>query len=336
MSDPRPAIALHILEREFAELPGGDARCLVVNAQSAIRWPEGFPAQVAYVQDLRPGYLALENRGCDVHPVPQGSDFDLTVILAGRHRRQNETWIADALSRTRSGGTILVAGMKTDGMASLKKRVGALLALAGAQSKFHGMAFWLERPRNAQTAIDALAHETSLIDGRFETGPGMFSADGIDPGSRLLADHLPDDIKGAVADFGAGWGYLAAQLLDRQGVASLDLYEASHAALDAAKANLGDTGQVELGFFWHDLTSEPVARGYDAIVMNPPFHQGRAAEPGIGSAFVRAALGALKKGGRLFLVANSGLPYDHELKAGASASGELANDGRFRVLWATV
>lgn len=330
--DNRPAIALHVIEHGFVD--GVASRCLVVNAQAALRWPEGFGAQTTYVQDLRPGYLALSRQGCDVHPAPEGAGFDLTVIFAGRHRRQNEAWIADATARTEPGGSVLVAGMKTDGMASLKKRVSALHDLAGAQAKFHGMAFWLRRLAEAAGLVEALSHPNGLVEGRFETGPGMFSADAVDTGSQLLARHLPDDIGGSVADFGAGWGYLSAELAKRAGVASLDLYEASHAALQAAKTNLGGGGRIEPGFFWHDLLSEPVSRQYDAIVMNPPFHQGRATEPGIGSVFVKAALGALKRGGRLFLVANRGLPYERDLQAGSSAFGELASDGRYKVLWA--
>ncbi len=42
----------------------------------------------------------------------------------------------------------------------------------------------------------------------------MFSHDRIDAGSRLLAECLPETAKGVAADFGAGWGYLAAQLAD--------------------------------------------------------------------------------------------------------------------------
>lgn len=329
MMDNRPAIALHVIERGLIEEPA--TRCLVFNAQTGLRWPAGFGGEARYVQDLRPAYLALKNQRHDVSPAAEGADFDLTLVFPGRHRRQNEAWIAEALARAKPSGTVLVAGMKTDGMASLKKRVGALLPLGGSQSKFHGMAFWLQKPNDVQTAIEALSHPNGAIDGGFQTGPGMFSSDAIDPGSLLLAQHLPADIKGAVADFGAGWGYLAAQVASRPDVALLDLYEASYASLKAAKVNLAGAGAAELGFHWHDLTSEPVTRRYDVIVMNPPFHQGRAAEPGIGSAFVKAALGALKKGGRLFLVANTGLPYERDLQS-ASASEELANDGRFRVL----
>ena len=71
---------------------------------------------------------------------------------------------------------------------------------------------------------------------------------------------------------------------------AIDLYEADFASLEAARTNLAGIGASRPRFFWHDLAAEPVDDRYDAIVMNPPFHQGRAAEPEIGQADRRAAV----------------------------------------------
>ena len=70
---------------------------------------------------------------------------------------------------------------------------------------------------------------------------------------------------------------------------------------------------------------------YDAIVCNPPFHAGRAAEPALGQGFIEAAAKALKAGGRLFLVANRGLPYEPLLRARFAAVEMLADNNKFRV-----
>jgi 16S rRNA (guanine1207-N2)-methyltransferase len=159
----------------------------------------------------------------------------------------------------------------------------------------------------------------------------MFSFDRIDAGSKLLAANLPDDLKGNVADFCAGWGYLAAEILQRsQGLTALDLYEADFDALEAARLNVH--GAIEPRFFWTDLLTEAVERRYDAIAMNPPFHSGRAAEPGIGAGMIRAASKALKPGGRLFMVANRQLPYEQVLSAAFASHAEIARDGMFKVL----
>jgi 16S rRNA (guanine1207-N2)-methyltransferase len=94
-------------------------------------------------------------------------------------------------------------------------------------------------------------------------------------------------------------------------------------------------GAPACGFFWHDLAGEKVEKKYELIVMNPPFHQGRAAEPSIGQAMIRQAASALKSGGRLLLVHNRGLPYEQVLKAGFSEVEEIAAAGGFRVIAAS-
>lgn len=228
----------------------------------------------------------------------------------------------------------MVAGGADEGVASLRKRLAKLVDIEGHLPKYHGAALWFRRPIGAAALRVALETEEGLADGRFVTSPGMFSHDRIDAGSRLLAEHLPDACKGTAADFGAGWGYLSTVLAERTtGLKSIDLYEADFDSLRAAKTNLASIPTAPaIEFFWHDLIGEKIDRKYDLIVMNPPFHQGRAAEPAIGQAMISSASSALKQGGRLFMVQNRGLPYDQILKARFSRVEELQRDGAFRIV----
>ena len=164
----------------------------------------------------------------------------------------------------------------------------------------------------------------------------MFSHDRVDVGSRLLAAHIPTDLKGHVADFCAGWGYLGARLVDQcPKIKMLALYEADFASLEAARGNLdraaSDKGGPALRFFWHDLAAEPVSERYDAIVMNPPFHTGRAAEPGLGQTLIRVAARALRPGGRLLMVANRQLPYEAVLGEAFSRVARIGDEQGFKV-----
>ena len=338
MNDGSLKTLFHPFDTGLLPPPGADARVLFLDAAPGFRLPDGFPPSISLQQDFRPDFRALEGGGHVVSPQPEGEGYDLTLVLCGRHRGQNELWVAEALKRTRPGGRIVVAGGKTEGAASLKKRIGALLDLDGHASKNHGVVFWATRPDAADAAIAALeeANPPLILDGGFLTVPGLFSQEQVDAGSKLLADNLPDDIEGHVADFGAGWGYLSVRLAERAaGIAAIDLFDASFSACVAAKANMINlAANVECRVQWYDLLVEKPERRYDAIVMNPPFHQGRAAEPSIGEGMIRAASAALKPGGRLFLVANRGLPYEAVLEAHFSRHGETCRDGRFKVLWA--
>ena len=335
MSGESTKTLFHPFEADAVSMPGKGERVLFLGAEPGFRLPDDFGAAIHLVQGFRPYFRTLQASGRTVTPQAEGVGFDAALVLAGRHRGQNELRIAEALERVMPGGLIVVAGGKDEGIASLRKRIDELLPLDGHMPKYHGTAFWFRRPADAgATATLRAANPAQLIDGRFSTAPGMFSFDRIDAGSKLLADSLPGDLRGHVADFCAGWGYVAAEVAERApAVTVLDLYEADFASLEAAKVNLAGVGRSLVGnFFWADLLGEPVERRHDAIVMNPPFHRGRAAEPEIGAGMIRAAAKALKPGGRLFMVANRQLPYEPVLAGAFSSHAEIARDGMFKVL----
>jgi 16S rRNA (guanine1207-N2)-methyltransferase len=335
MSSEATKTLFHPFEAEAISMPGKGERVLFLGAEPGFRLPDGFEAEIRLVQGFRPYFRALQASGRIVTPQAEGAGFDAALVLAGRHRGQNELRIAEALERVAPGGLILVAGGKDEGIASLRKRLDELVPLDGHMPKYHGTAFWFRRPADSVAAATLrAANPAPRVDGRFTTSPGMFSFDRVDVGSKLLADNLPPDLRGHVADFCSGWGYLAAETLARSpAISAIDLHEADFASLEAAKANLADVSQsVARNFFWTDLLSEPVERRYDAIVMNPPFHRSRAAEPEIGAGMIRAAAKALKPGGRLFMVANRQLPYEPVLAAAFSGHAEIARDGMFKVL----
>jgi 16S rRNA (guanine1207-N2)-methyltransferase len=318
-------------ETEALPLPRKDARVLFLGAEPGFRLPVGFDAALHLVQGFRPHFRALQASGYTVTPRVEGQGYDMALVLAGRHRGQNELRIAEAIERVAPGAPVIVAGSKDDGIDSLRKRINALAPLDSHLPKHHGVAFWFRQGDSEAVATLRAGNPGLVVEGGFKTAPGMFSFDRIDAGSKLLVASLPDDLKGNVADFCAGWGYLAAEALQRsRSLTALDLYEADFEALEAARMNVH--GAVEPRFFWIDLLAEAVERRYDAIVMNPPFHSGRAAEPGIGAGMIRAASKALKPGGRLFMVANRQLPYEQVLSASFASHAEIARDGLFKVL----
>ena len=69
--------------------------------------------------------------------------------------------------------------------------------------------------------------------------------------------------------------------------------------------------------------------------MNPPFHEGRAADPHLGARFIRAAAGLLTGAGRLWMVANRHLPYEAALSELFADVQEIGGDNRFKVITAT-
>lgn len=281
-------------------------------------------------QGFRPDFLALEQAGFEVRPDLQSVGADFALIRLDRHKRVNWNNLARASALVKPGGVIVIAGAKTDGIASVRKRVHKTAPVSGSLSKHHAVVFWFE---NQTGAWDTEVSNSTAPEG-YLTRPGMFSHDRIDPGSALLASNIKGRVSGNVADFGAGWGYLACELAEQEHrLSSLELYEADWHALQAAGENLSArTKELRTNLFWHDLILEPVTRTYDCIVMNPPFHAGRAGQPEIGQRFIAAASGALRKGGKLLMVANRHLPYEQTLAKKFRRVQPLVEDANFKVL----
>ncbi|MDL2401556.1 class I SAM-dependent methyltransferase [Rhizobium mayense] len=326
----------HPLASGTVDVPGEGERILFLGAEAGFSLPDGFAASLSAVQGFRPFFRQLQAQRIDVTPEIEGADYDGALVLCTKHKGENEDHIAQALSRVKEGGLIVVAGGKEDGIQPLRKRIEGLGLDVGHMPKYHGVASWFARPADISVLTAQLAKPAMRIDGRFTTAAGMFSHDRFDAGSELLASRLPTDFSGDAADFGAGWGYLSVELATKSPrIARLDLYEAHYEALEAARANLLENcPKVAQRFFWHDLASEPIKDKYDLVIMNPPFHQGHAAEPSLGQAMIKAASSALRSGGRLMLVANRGLPYEPVLAENFREHGETCRNARFKVLWA--
>ncbi|MGR3436296.1 MAG: class I SAM-dependent methyltransferase [Shimia sp.] len=224
------------------------------------------------------------------------------LVIAPRAKALARDVIARAVAVP---GVVAVDGQKTDGVDSLWKACRARAEVLGTITKAHGRLFWM---RAEAGAFDDWVWAQPDVHG-FTLAPGVFSADGIDPGSLALAECLPAALPGRVLDLGAGWGYPSA-VAQARGADHVDLVEADRSALDCARANVD---AERAAFHWHDATLWGPRAPVDHVVMNPPFHTGRAGTPALGQAFIAAAARALSPRGDLWMVANRHLPYEETL-----------------------
>ena len=278
--------------------------------------------RVDVVTGFKPDADGFAGRGYPVVTRVAGP-YAAALVCLPRARAQAEALIAEAAASVVPGGPVAVDGQKTDGVDSLLKALRGRVALSEALSKAHGkIAVFPAGP-----GLEDWAARPVEVEG-FRTVAGVFSADGVDRGSALLAAALPAQMKGKVADLGAGWGYLARAVLERPGVRECHLVEAEAEALDCARVNVTDE---RAQFHWADATSVRLPKLMEHVVMNPPFHAGREADPGLGVAFIGAAARALAPDGVLWLVANRHLPYDRVLKGLFREVQDIGGDAAFRV-----
>lgn len=308
--------------------------------------PSAWLASVAapawhYAQDFKPHADALQALGYSATPVVEAERYARVLLLPPRQRQAARALLARALEHCAEDGQVLLAAANDEGARSLQSDLAALAGPLQALTKQHCRGVWSAPLRASQINV-ALCAEWRALDALrdnaagFCSRPGLFAWDRIDPGSQLLAAQLPATLSGAVADLGAGWGYLSSQLLQRcPGIEQLDAYEADARALEPARINLAriaHPARVELR--WHDVT-RGLPRRYDAIISNPPFHVDRADRPELGRAFIARAAAALLPHGQLWLVANRHLPYEATLAAHFGRVEVLTQAQGYKVLRAS-
>ena len=245
-----------------------------------------------------------------------------SILCLTRARAEAQALVAAAMACT--DDLVIIDGQKTDGADSMLRAMRPRTQMGGPISKAHGKIYWTE----PVAAFADWAAGPQLQPGGFWTAPGVFSADGVDPASALLVAALPETVVGTVADLGAGWGYLSAHVLDR-GADAVHLVEAHDMALQCARHNVTDP---RAQFHWADATQWKPPAPVDAVVMNPPFHKSRSAEPGLGQAFIANAARVLRPHGALWMVANRHLPYEDTLTANFAKVVELDGDARFKLV----
>jgi 16S rRNA (guanine1207-N2)-methyltransferase len=262
----------------------------------------------------------------------------LCLIEATRDRDENLYHIALAWSLLAPGGTLVLSAANALGGESLAKRIRESgLTLDAVYSKAKCRVVSVTRPAGGAAALPpewlALGDYRELPGTGLVAGPGVFSAHAVDPGSRLLCEALDTPLTGRGADFGAGYGALSHHVLAQSpGIRTLDLYEAESKALAAAKINLAAwQSHVELGYRWTDITATAPGRGYDWIMLNPPFHSGTAAEPALGQRFINAAANSLDSRGALWMVANRHLPYETVLGTRFKQVADLGQSAGYKV-----
>lgn len=279
------------------------------------------------VQGFKPDHDHFAARGYAV-TVAGGQGHAAALVCLPRAKAEARALLAEAAASVLPGGFVIVDGQKTDGVDAIHKELRARRPVSEALSKAHGKLFTFA----AGPGLEDWIAKPAQVEGGFTTVPGVFSADGPDAGSVLLANALPAKLPGRVVDLGAGWGFLSRAILAREGVTLLDLVEAEAAALGCARLNIADP---RARFHWADATTFKPDRLADAVVCNPPFHTAREADPAIGMGFVQAAARMLQPAGVLFLVANRHLPYDRVLTAAFREVEDIGGSAAFRVIRAS-
>jgi len=130
----------------------------------------------------------------------------------------------------------------------------------------------------------------------FETDAGVFSRDGVDKGTALLLNALPD-LQGDVLDLGCGWGAVGISVAKAYPGARVTMVDINSRAVELSIKNARKNG-VSARVMESDGFSALGEEKFSFILTNPPIRAGKQV---IYDLFAKSA-GHLLPGGSLYLV----------------------------------
>lgn len=322
-------------------VPGGAAgfvdELAMLHPGAAIHWlptdTRELPAPDGVVVHDDPGQPAIGERSIDLVAIEVTGDRDLA-------RR----WLALARRVARPHGVVLVAGANDAGIKSVIGDARDAIGLSVVEdyrrrSRVAHIAVppvppsppaWLEEPGIASGTWARFAVPEAGVDLVFETLPGVFSADRLDEGTRLLLEHLEVPAGASVLDVGCGAGVIGV-VAGRRGAGSVMMTDVNLLAVAAARRNAGLAG-VPVEVVAGDVYGGVGERRFDLIVSNPPFHQGKVVDYDVPQRLIAESGAHLTPGGRLVIVANVFLPYDRLMRERFGAVETVAATRQYRVL----
>jgi 16S rRNA (guanine1207-N2)-methyltransferase len=270
--------------------------------------------------------------------------YDRAAIDLPKGRRLARRRILEAHRLLKEGGDLYLAGANKEGIQAVIKDgeavFGSQATIVGYKkgsriARFRKMSSRDVPPDWAGEAGTAPGtwHEFALPEEelRIRSIPGVFSFEGIDEGSRLLLDHLPELEGKDILDFGCGSGVIGL-VAARRGAASVDLIDISLSAVAAARENIRLNGTQNAVAFPSDVLEAVSERSYDLILSNPPFHTGHGVDYEIATTFITHAQQLLRAKGRLILVANQFIRYDRLMGTIFREARIQAETGKFHIL----
>jgi len=316
------------------------------------------PASLTQLQP-RAGLIAISNR-CDVFHALQGrgytallTDFsfepwgenslDVVAYRISKEKAVVHHIINAALERLQPGGELWLTGGKKEGIKTYLEKA-AQRAQGTLQIERHGTVWSgvITRGASLGAPLDDQRYgelrEMVSDDGlSIWSKPGIYGWQKIDVGSQLLADQLtvvwpqtkmqPPQ---RILDIGCGYGYLsmrAAQLWPQASIVATDNNITATFAAEKNLANYRDRAEVVLADCAYGIDGS-----FDAVICNPPFHQGFDVEDELTARFLKATRNHLTKHGRALFVVNQFIPIERKAQPLFRQVREICRDHGFKII----
>ena len=268
----------------------------------------------------------LQARQADVDASAGADELDDSSVgqcLVHLQKSRPGTWhdLSQAWRLLPEGGRLLLYGGNELGVVSAVKRLARELAQRPriVANRSHARIALFRKDRGP----GPLSPRASHIDLPGPTGrrhplrvePGAFGARRLDAGSEILLAELARQPEPQhVLDLGCGVGPLGLWTLLRWSATRAVLLDGDARAVRSANHNARALGLAQrCRIEWWDAREPCPTRNCDLVLLNPPFHTGKAVDLAPARALFRQLAAALAAGGRALVVANRTLPYESDL-----------------------
>ncbi|MCX7683289.1 MAG: methyltransferase [Anaerolineae bacterium] len=277
--------------------------------------------------------------------LPQAS-FDLVLSHLPRGRAVQEELIYGAAWVLKPGGRFYFVAHRQAGVKEAIAYARAVFGQCGVvrQKKGYHVALALKPPtRHLSPPAESyrvMTHAVELdgIPTTLVSKPGVFAWDRLDDGTAALVQAMEINPSDGVLDLGCGTGLAGVAAARRAPEGKVVLVDADLRAVESARRTLAANhianGTVLLSdcasVFFHDAARQV----FDVVITNPPFHQGVGVDYEVACQFILDAARILRRGGRLFLVANRFLRYRELIRRAFGNVEVVYSDNRYQVFTA--
>lgn len=283
----------------------------------------------------------------------QFSDYDVSVIADNTlhavvyriskekpvvHHLINEAW------RTlMSGGQLIISGEKNEGTKSFIEKASQLFGLKVNAQKHGNTYLGITTKHSAYDPDQRLddkhyshMREIATLDEiAVYSKPGLFGWEKIDQGSQLLMDVADEyftqrGFPTSTLDLGCGYGYLTLRTRHWPGLERRSATDNNAAAIACAQENF-QRAEMDVNVSADDCGSAITAK-FDAVLCNPPFHQGFSVDSRLTDKFLRNSSSRLGPKGVALFVVNQFIGIEKKAAEYFARCETLRSNGQFKVL----
>jgi 16S rRNA (guanine1207-N2)-methyltransferase len=327
----------------------------LANTQGSTLWfaDEQIDASAAAAAPLRTGLQVVTNR-CDTASLLTArgltvtqADFDNAIASGLQHaafRIAKEKALVHyvinrALAQLAPGGKLLLSGYKNEGIKTYLEKAAACAGSSCVIERSDGaLCGVIERGAQLGAALPdqdyALLRPVVFGDElTLWSKPGIFGWQKLDAGSIFLCEQLErvwPTAPARVLDLGCGYGYLTALAARRWPAAEFTATDNNVAAVAACARNLQQ--ESIRGVALVADCAAGITESFDAILCNPPFHQGFDVESELTTRFLASAKRLLRRGGRALFVVNQFIALERRAAAMFGKVDVVARNRSFKLV----